>query len=466
MDVVRTNLEKIGGTVEVRSVEGRGTTFVIKIPLTLAIVSALIVECCNERFAVPQNAVVELVRITEKSEHSVEEINGTPVLRLRNRLLPLVSLEKLLKLTGAEEESPETYILVAQVGTFTFGIIVDRVFDTEEIVVKPVSPILRHLSLFSGNTILGDGSVIMILDPNGIAAAMDAVTVGDAMESAADQADARNAGERMSLLLVKAGAGGRKAVPLNLVARIEEVDLERVEQVHGRPVIQYRDQLMPLIGIDGETRFAEAGKQPVLVFSDRDRSMGLVVEQIVDIVEQAVEIGLTGDGSGVLGSSIVGGEATDIVDAGHYLRLAFGDWFGTKTEPTFGEKADSRRVLLVDDSPFFRNLLAPLLTANGYRVTTAEDASAALELCEAGEDFDVIISDIEMPGMNGFEFAETVRKTQRWQDTPMLALSSHGTAKDIERGRNVGFTDYLTKFDRDSLLSTLSNTLIETRGAA
>jgi len=171
MDVVKTNIDKIGGTVELKSVEGKGTTFLIKIPLTLAIVSALVIECADERFAIPQISVVELVRTSDNSEHQIEEVHDAPVLRLRNRLLPLVSLRKLLGMEEleAEQAGDEKFIVVSQVGTYSFGIIVDRVFDTEEIVVKPVAPVLRSVSIFSGNTILGDGSDIMILDPNGIA---------------------------------------------------------------------------------------------------------------------------------------------------------------------------------------------------------------------------------------------------------------------------------------------------------
>src|SRR4051812_49140663 len=169
MDVVKTNMERIGGTIDIRSREGQGTTFTIKIPLTLAIVSALIVEAGGERFAIPQISVVELVRAGTGSGTVIERVNNTPVLRLRDRLLPLVSLTGLLQLEEQANDRNDSYIVVAQVGANMLGIMVDRVFDTEEIVVKPVAPILRHVTAFSGNTILGDGSVIMILDPNGIA---------------------------------------------------------------------------------------------------------------------------------------------------------------------------------------------------------------------------------------------------------------------------------------------------------
>ncbi|MFL5257984.1 MAG: chemotaxis protein CheA, partial [Rhodopila sp.] len=176
MDVVKTNIEKIGGTIDLKSTPGQGTMFTVKIPLTLAIVSALIVEAAKERFAIPQISVVELVRARRDGnaadgESIIERINDTPVLRLRNRLLPLVSLTELLELGVEQTDDTAAHIVVAQVGQYMMGIIVDRVFDTEEIVVKPVAPILRHVTMFSGNTILGDGSVIMILDPNGIARA-------------------------------------------------------------------------------------------------------------------------------------------------------------------------------------------------------------------------------------------------------------------------------------------------------
>jgi len=472
MDVVRTNIEKIGGTVELKSQLGKGTAFVIKIPLTLAIVSALIVEASGERFAIPQISVLELVRTGPGSESRIEHINEAPFLRLRNRILPLVSLHGMLRLDDAKKVvSAESFIVVTQVGNYTFGIMVDRVFDTEEIVVKPVAPILRDVGMFAGNTILGDGSVIMILDPNGIAAASGGAASHDAEFAAEQGAQAGQDGERVTLLVFRTGDSAPKAVPLALIARLEEVDAKTIEYGDGRPVVQYRGRLMPLITIDKSYEAKREGRQPVLVFADGVRSMGLMVDEIVDIVEERLKIELAADRPGYVGSAIVAGKSTDIIDTGHYLTQAYPDWFGAMDRQggngaTAAGRDGGKKLLLVDDSPFFRNLLAPLLSTAGYEVTTAESADQALGLCDAGKDFDVIVSDIEMPGMDGFAFAEAIRSSSRWQETPLVALTSRTAPADIDRGRRVGFTDYIVKLDRDALLRTLSETTAMIRGAA
>lgn len=466
MDVVRTNIEKIGGTVDMQSTFGKGSRFLIKIPLTLAIVSALIVECANERFAIPQISVVELVRASGHREHRIEHINSTPVLRLRNRLLPLVSLRRLLNLTTEKTQEEDCFIIVAQVGPTTFGIMVDRVFDTEEIVVKPVTPILRNIALFSGNTILGDGSVIMILDPNGIAQSAGEI---QGSEEAQDKTLAHGAGRqdgKQALLLFTAGSGGPKAVPLALIARLEDIDMATVEFSDRLPLVQYRGKLMPLVTIDSGYEVKRTGNQPVLVFADGDRSMGILVDQIVDIVEDKLNVEISIEKPGLLGSAIIAGKATEVIDAGHYLTQAFSDWFGVKDDKSMDGSAKQNRVLLVDDSPFFRNLLTPLLNVAGYQVTTAENPAQALRLQEDGAEFDAIVSDIEMPGMNGFDFAAEIRRAGRWQDLPMIALSSHATARDMEHGRQVGFTDYVAKFDRDGLLLALQQSLAVAGGHA
>jgi two-component system chemotaxis sensor kinase CheA len=257
----------------------------------------------------------------------------------------------------------------------------------------------------------------------------------------------------------RAGDDSPKAVPLALVARLEEIDCAKVEWSDGRPVVQYRGRLMPLVPIFDGYQVKTEGTQPVLVFAEKERSMGLMVDEIVDIIEDRIEINMKTERRGLMGSAIIGGKATEVIDAGHYLSQAFADWFdadATASEET--KDLTGKRVLLVDDSPFFRNLLTPLLTVAGYEVTAAEDANTALAYCEEGRDFDVIVSDIEMPGMNGFDFAKAVRAS-RWEDVPMVALSSHTSPRDLDRGREAGFNDYVAKDDRDALLQTLSQTI-------
>jgi len=469
MDVVRTNIEKIGGTIDLRTEKGKGSTFTIKIPLTLAIVSALIVECAGERFAVPQISVVELVRASPTSEQKIERIENTAVLRLRDRLLPLVFLNELFGLEAAGAgiaKQGESYIIVTQVGSHRFGMVVDRVFDTEEIVVKPVAPILRNISVYSGNTILGDGSVIMILDPNGIAASSGQQVSDNARaeEDAAAKKDNRN-DDRMALLLFHAGGKEPKAVPLALVARLEEIETAQVERVAGQQVVQYRGQLMPLVSVSDDQQLSSTGRQPVVVFADRDRNMGLLVDEIVDIVEDRLAVELRTKRPGVLGSAVIAGKATEVVDVAHFLGAAREDWFMNGSKQTIDDKGDGRRLLLIDDSPFFRNMLAPLLQVAGYQVTTAENAEAALKMRESGEAFDVILSDIEMPGMDGFAFAEAVRHDGSWMKTPIVALSGHVSPRFFERGREAGFVDYVAKLDREALLASLEQTLSRSHAA-
>lgn len=454
MDVVRTNIERIGGTIQLTSAPGAGTTFLIKIPLTLAIVSALIVEAAGQRFAIPQLNVTELVGVGNRSEARIEMIKDSPVLRLRNRLLPLVSLRNTLGLDAADANA-ERFVVVAQVGSTSFGIAVDRVFDTEEIVVKPIAPILRGTRFYVGNTILGDGSVIMILDLNGlsIAVGQGESERGNAKDAAAT---ANRPDDNASFLLFRAGDRELKAIPLELVARIESFDAGLIENVSDRHVVQYRGRLMPIVPFSKGHTWKETGRQEVLVFSDADRSMGLAVDDIVDVVRDRMAIELSPERSGLLGSAVISGKAVDIVDIGHFLSQGFADWFD-RAEVKSNHHA--RRALLVDDSPFFRNLVAPLLSAANWQVTSVADGTEALKLREAGQHFDIIISDIEMPNMTGIALAEEVRRDARWQGVPMIALSSHAGEDDVQAGRLAGFNEYLAKTDHARLTENLVRTV-------
>lgn len=485
MDVVRTNIERIGGTIDLISTPGKGTHFTIKIPLTLAIVSALIVESGGERFAMPQIGVLELVRIAKNAEYKVEMLNNTPFLRLRNRLLPLVVLSHLLKLEdyrppavhSASDDMlelllgsgrDEHFVIVAQVGAYVFGIIVDQIFETQEIVVKPVSSILRHIPVFSGNTILGDGSVVMILDPNGILNVMGNSGAEENVQEPQHQIKSLHDEDLMTLLIFKAGSDVSKAVPLALIARLEELDMKDIEHSNGQAVVQYRDALMPLITVEYGQQYHESGRQPVLVFSDQNRFVGLAVDEIIDIVEEHLEIKLKNNNMGSFGSAVVKGQTMEIIDVDYYIRQAFPDWFQSGAYKGSAPAKHGSHILLIDDSVFFRNLLVPYLNIDGYHVTALSSAEEAITLCEKGKTFDAIICDIEMERMSGLEFAEYVKQDDcPWNQTPLLALSAHATPEDISRGRSAGFTDYLSKSDREAILSSLAQVLaLYEKGAA
>jgi two-component system, chemotaxis family, sensor kinase CheA len=375
----------------------------------------------------------------------------------------LIHLKKLLKIDDGSTSDPENgFIVVTQVGSQTFGIVVDGVFHTEEIVVKPMSTKLRHIDMFSGNTILGDGAVIMIIDPNGIAKALGAS--GSSAHEMADEASASHAtsGEQLtSLLVFRAGTSQPKAVPLGLVTRLEEIATDKIELSNGRYMVQYREQLMPLVQMGG-VNVQTSGSQPILVFADDGRSMGLVVDEIIDIVEERLHIEVAGTQEGILGSAVIKGHATEVIDVGHFLPMAFADWFSRKE---MRPSAASQSVLLVDDSAFFRNMLAPVLKAAGYKVRTAPNAQEGLSALRS-QTFDVVLTDIEMPDMNGFEFAETIRADNNLSRLPIIALSSMVSPAAIERGRQAGFHDYVAKFDRPGLIAALKEQTAEVKNAA
>jgi two-component system chemotaxis sensor kinase CheA len=458
MDVVRNNIELIGGTVELKSTSQAGTTFVIKIPLTLAIMAALIVEAAGHRFAIPQFSVVELVRTGNTSSHRVEVINDTAVLRLRDKLLPLLDLAQLLKLedAGTTFDRIADKVLTAvviQTGARLFGVLVDCVFRTEEIVVKPMSSLVRHVSMFSGNTILGDGSVIMIIDPNALGSSAGALDVqAEAVKSFAASAQAATE-NKTALLLFRAGTPSLKAVPLSLITRLEEIPLSSIERCNGEDVVQYRGALMPLVYVETEAGKGGDDVQPVLVLTEGDFHVGLAVDEIVDIVEEQLTIELEAEAPGIIGAAIVKGKAVEMVDVSHYLGRGLGQRLAGKAE----EALRAVRLLLIDDSQFFRSMLAPLLAARGYEVTLAGSAEEALALKDKGVVFDLIVSDLDMPGMDGIALAERLKADPTWGKTPLIALSSHSNPRLIERSRAAGFVNYVGKFDRQKLIHAIED---------
>ncbi|MGY1622495.1 chemotaxis protein CheA [Geodermatophilus sp. SYSU D00965] len=318
MDVVKTNIEAIGGTIEVESVPGKGTVCRLRIPLTLAIVPALTVECAGDRYAIPQISLQELVSLdAEKAANAVEEVGGAPVYRLRGELLPLVRLTDVLGLTSDRHDGHVVIAVLRSEGR-RFGLVVDRVINTEEIVVKAVGGQLKAIGLYSGATVLGDGTVALILDVQALARRALRTETTERQESreAALQAAAADS-ERQRMLLAAIGGGRRVAIPLDTVTRLEQVRLESVERVGNREVVQYRGAILPIVRLDrhlgayGET---DSEVLEVIVYSDHGRSVAIVVEEILDIVDGEAAVRSDIDDLGLLGSAVLGDKVTELLD--------------------------------------------------------------------------------------------------------------------------------------------------------
>jgi two-component system chemotaxis sensor kinase CheA len=443
MDVVRTNIELIGGTIDLQSTEGQGTKFFIKIPLTLAIVSALVVGSLGQRFAIPQLSIVELVGAGPASDHKIETMNSARVLRLRDRLLPLVDLSEVL---GVQTSPPDddsraaSFVVVMQQANNLFGVVVDEVFDTEEIVVKPLSSAITDVKSFSGATILGDGSVIMIIDPASVFQSVGAsATVDTDIAEVATQVR-KSHNDISSMIVFRAGGDQPKAVPLSLVTRLEELDASTFEHADGKTLVQYRGELMTIVPGDYAMSIAQSGVQPILVFTHNGQAAGVAVDQIIDIVEDKLDIELSTDRPGMMGVAVLRGKVTEILDVGYYLTAALGNW----DDPSIN--APSRHVVLVERNPFFRNLLAPLLKAAGYEVEAVETTSAAL-LCAEYRKPTAVLTDIDAD----------VSSARRLLDDARLSGTSIVAMSGSDEADGTGFALLVRKSDRQSLIAAVEH---------
>jgi len=322
MDVVRTNIERIGGTVDLASRPGEGTTCRVRIPLTLAIIPALVVGEGGERYAIPQANLVELVRLEGTDlAGAVEVLAGAPVLRLRGHLLPLVSLAEALGQPRSADRPDSLTIVVLQDDDLRFGLCVDEVHDTQEIVVKPIGRQLKSLPMYAGATIMGDGRVALILDVPGLAHS-EAIDHHQAVA-----ADTRHTDDdRTALLVLEISGGRRAAMPLREVSRLEEFPAERVEHSGGAEVVQYRDgilqlvRLAPAIGLSDTSGDHE--QLSVIVHEVDERLIGIVIDRVLDVVDTVVVRSEVGRRAGVLGSAVVQDRVTDLVDLDAVVAVA------------------------------------------------------------------------------------------------------------------------------------------------
>ncbi|HXW84673.1 MAG TPA: chemotaxis protein CheW, partial [Candidatus Binataceae bacterium] len=448
MDVVKTNVEKIGGTVDVHSARGEGTTVRIKIPLTLAIIPALIVSCESERYAIPQVNLVELVRLDpDDSSRRMEMVHQTPVYRLRGTLLPLIVLAEALGLRPPGAERATGDILVLQIGEQRFGLLVDDVIDTEEIVVKAPGSHLAGLPVCAGATILGDGRVALILDILAIARSSQVLSAArqDGFGEASHEAE--HAAEHRQLLVCRTGASRCAAVPLGLVARLEEFPASKVENAGGAPVVQYRGAMLPLISMAGmapEWEAASGGTLRAVVCDDGTRKLAITVEDFIDIVDGETTAAQRAERDGLLGSGIVAGRVTDFLDVESAMRIL--DSAPSDHSPV----SAGRKILLIDPSRFSRSLVRSYLELEHYEVFEATTADAVARVGQTAPDLILISADsISEPA-----FLQQIRSAGGGQ-TPIVGL---GLGNDSDRSsQHAGeFDVYHLKTDRQGILDTIA----------
>jgi len=456
MDVVRTEIEKVGGNVDIQSEIGSGTTLRIRIPLTLAIISTMIVGCGKQRFAIPQMNVKELMSAHADSEHW-HEIAGSRFFRVRGQLLPIVNLNDTLRL-GLEASKGGSIVLI-DTGERIFGIAVDKIYGAEEIVVKSLGIHFQNLDIYGGCSILGDGSVVPILECNALGHQLNLSKEAEAAQMMDDEQAEKTLAEIQHTLIFIHGAQ-RYAIPLVLVERLEQLGEEQIERSGEHEILQYRDQIIPvlrwkdILGVE-ENRSVETEQLTCLILSDGNKRMCLQVEHIGEILEIPIDIKMPSDHPLFLGTTVIEGKATEIVDIYEVLKRADPGWFNSTCNSK--HQMEQKHILFVEDAPFFRGLLAPMLEAKGYDVWIARDGIEACTILE-NKVPDLLLTDLEMPNMDGYELASWVRSRPDFTDMPIIALTSN-PPDESETEKRACFDAIMTKEDRPTLLDQFGKIL-------
>ena len=515
MDVVKTNLDRLGGQIDLNTETGKGTTVRIKVPLTLAIIPSQIILTENERYAVPQVNLVELIRVpADQVRKRVEIVGDAEVVRLRSRLLPLLRLSDVLgigrtyadpdseraradrrrriadrrsrksPLFGslgenqdegisnhpARSDSDRRYrvtsglnIAVVSSGDMKYGLVVDALFDSEEIVVHPLGRHLKQTKGYAGATIMGDGKVALILDVMELGQLAELSSVHEstrAKELAKEKATASKVGkDRQSLLVFRNGHDEQFAVPLNHVLRIEKITADHVEVMGGKKVMQYRGGNLLLFTIDQVASVKPLGEKShmlVLVFMLAGREIGLLTTGPVDAIESTERLDEKAlKQPGIMGSVVIDGQTTLLVDVFDIISTLNPNWF-VDEKKTAKKPTASARILIAEDSNFFRDQVKGFIENKGYRVIEAKDGLEAWNLLEKhGPAISLVVTDLEMPNLDGFGLAEKIKSDERYRHLPVIALTTLAEDDDIARGRKVGIDDYQIKLDREKLIESI-----------
>jgi len=518
MDVVKSNLDKLGGQVDIETEVDKGTTIRIKLPLTLAIIPSLLVVVGDDRYAIPQVNVNEMLRVpANRVRERIEMVGGAEVLMLRGELIPIIHLSKVLQLdstyvdpaTGERKEDRRAYLADARIeelavdgehkkpvavesvperrrsytsdvnlvivsaGAYKYAMVVDDLHDTVEIVVKPLGRHLQHCQAYAGATIMGDGQVALILDIPGLARLADLTSLA-AMEKTANKGvavDEEDRKSKLSLLLFRNGPDEQCAVPLSLVARVEQVKAKDIEIKGGKKVLQYRGGSLPVYALEEVASVGMLENREeliVIIFPVADREVGLLAAPPVDALDVSVSVDeITLRQTGISGSAIIDGQTTLIVDVFEVMETLNPDWFSPRPVASGMEMAEGgagsavgSNILVVEDSDFFRNQVKKFIENAGYQVVDAEDGQIAWNYLQKHPDaVGLVVTDLEMPNMDGFELTKHIKGDQRFSSLPVIALTSLASDEHVTKGKEVGIDDYQIKLDREKLLQSINKRL-------
>ncbi|MBF0260627.1 MAG: chemotaxis protein CheW [Magnetococcales bacterium] len=512
MDVVRTNIEKLGGTVQILSKVGKGTNIILKLPLTLAIIPAMIVSAGNQRFAIPEIGLVEIVRVAESERaQQIEIVGSAPVLRLRNMLLPLVDLTDVLNIPrvlqdGAspdrrerfsdrrngqrkaqdaadgksdrrdglpppsDRRDPHTlvaYVMVLNVGGNEFGMVVDEVLDSEEIVVKPLPSFFKDNPCFSATTILGDGSVSLIIDYAGLMeqARINFSNVERATRMDLDEERRAALRERQNIILLETGTGLIMGIVHSMVRRVEKISPKLLDTIGGLPYVRYDgktfraiypDHVLGLegMGLSRNTMDSEEEEDLnlcMVVPNIPDIQAGLIFSRIIDTRETNIDLDCRAiQAPGLFGSAQIDDRVVLFPDVNAVFEMAGirPPWMPPQVE------GSGFRALVVDDTPFLRVLTSNYLSSVGFDVDQAEDGQAAISMLNHG-DYDLLVTDLNMPVMDGFELANELNGTPH-AEIPMIATTSSISSELEDRCARAGFVSCVPAIDKNRLLKVVS----------
>jgi len=500
MDVVQQNLSKVGGIIDMDSVLGQGTTIRIKLPLTLAIIPSLLMMEKNQPFAIPQINLVELVRIKPgDTRNRLEHIGDATVLRIRGEILPVIQLQDLLDFHSRNAETETNHlnsksqtqnklkhtssrdssntlsdtsngkahrptpinVVVVAAGEFKYGIIVDELLDSAEIAVKPLGKHFSQSREYAGATILGDGSVALILDIAGIREVLELRESHDVQKELHNDAEQENSqSDHQLLLLIENGENEHFAIPSQLVSRIEKVAASSVQQIGGHQAISYRQgilQLMPIDTISGCSQRPDSDSFYVVVFSVAGHEIGIAASQVNDIVNISSGIDdLSYRRPGIMGAFVLDNKIVQLIDPHELLELESPELSNSLANESITQDNTNVTILLVEDSPFFLKQIKTGLEKHGYNILTAMDGLEGLEVLEQNPDIQMIVSDIEMPRMNGLEMVKAIRSQERWVDLPVIAVTSLAGHDAESEGIAAGFSEYQVKLDHEKLIGACS----------